>query len=130
MHASEPRGTVPGMNKTNAYKDRLTEEKDRLETQLATVGRRNPANPSDWEPLPPETGQEADPNDTAELMEGYGDNAAILKDLEIRYNDVLAALTRIEEGTYGVCEVSGEAIEDARLNADPAARTCKAHLAR
>lgn len=116
------------MNDTNAYKDRLVEEKGRLEAQLATVGRRNPANPNDWEALPPETGQEADPNDAAELIEGYEGNAAILKDLEIRYNEVLAALSRIEEGTYGVCEVSGEEIEEARLNADPAARTCKAHI--
>ena len=112
----------------NAYHTRLTEEKERLETQLATVGRRNPANPNDWEALPSETGQESDPNDVAEMIEGYEGNTAILKDLEIRYNDVLAALARIDAGTYGVCEVSGEAIEAARLDADPAARTCKAHL--
>ena len=116
------------MNDMNEYKVRLTEEKGHLETQLATVGRRNPVNPNDWEALPPETGQESDPNDAADLIEGYEGNTAILKDLEIRYNHVLAALARIEAGTYGICEVSGEAIEPARLNADPAARTCKAHL--
>lgn len=113
---------------TTAYKTTLSEEKTRLEAELATVGRRNPANPSDWEALPPETGQESDPNDAADLIEGYEGNAAILKDLEIRYNQVLAALARIDAGTYGVCEVSGEEIEEARLQADPAARTCKAHI--
>ncbi len=35
---------------------------------------------------------------------------------------------RIEDGTYGVCTVSGEEIETERLEADPAAKTCKAHL--
>ncbi len=113
---------------TDAFKKQLTEEKERLEGQLSSVGRRNPANPNDWEPVPQETGQEPDPVDAADLIEGYEDNAAILKELEARYNDVLAALGRIESGTYGTCVVSGEPIEEARLAADPAARTCTAHL--
>ena len=113
---------------TDVYKVRLEEEKTRLETELATVGRKNPSNPADWEAVPDETGLEADPSDVADKIEGYEANSAILNDLEARYNDVLAALTRIQEGTYGTCVVSGEAIEEARLNADPAAKTCKAHL--
>ncbi len=96
--------------------------------QLGTVGRRNPSNPNDWEAVPSETGLEADPNDQADLMENYDENKAILNDLEIRYNDVLGALSRIEKGTYGVCEVCGEAIEEERLEAEPAAKTCKSHL--
>ncbi len=113
---------------TESYKQRLTEEKATLEAELSTVGRRNPSNPSDWEARPSETGQEADPNDQADLMESYSENNAILTDLEIRYASVLAALTRIEDGSYGVCTVSGKPIEEARLNADPAAATCVAHL--
>lgn len=112
---------------TAPYQSALEEEKTLLEVQLASIGRRNPSNPNDWEPLPKETGQESDPVDAAELIEGYEDNAAILKDLEIRYNAVLAALARINEGTYGTCSVSGEPIEEARLRANPAATTCIAH---
>lgn len=116
------------MNDTSTYKTRLEDEKIRLVAELESIGRRNPSNPSDWEPLPQETGLEADPNDRADQMEGFEENAAILKDLEIRYNNVLAALARIEAGTYGICEVSGEEIEAERLDADPAAPTCKAHI--
>jgi RNA polymerase-binding transcription factor DksA len=116
------------MNDTSSFASRLEEEKVTLEKELATVGRRNPSNPNDWEAVPQETGQEADPNDRADQMEHFGDNAAILTDLELRYADVLAALARIEAGTYGICEVSGEAIEPERLDADPTARTCKAHI--
>lgn len=116
------------MKDTAPYQARLEEEKVRLETELATVGRKNPSNPADWEAVPQEMGQESDPNDAADLIEGFEANTAILKDLEARYNDVLAALSRIEKGTYGICEVSGEEIEEDRLGADPAARTCKAHL--
>lgn len=115
------------MNTTH-FKERLETEKAELEAQLQTVGRPNPSNPNDWEPVPSEVGQEADPNDQADLIENYEENAAILKDLEIRYNDVKAALAKIDAGTYGICEVSGEPIEEDRLEADPAARTNKAHL--
>lgn len=99
-----------------------------LEAELLTIGRRNPENPNDWEALPQETGQESDPNDAADLISHFEDNTAILKDLEIRFNDVSAALIRIEEGTYGTCAEGNEPIEEERLNADPAATTCKAHL--
>ncbi|TSC55291.1 MAG: hypothetical protein Greene041679_658, partial [Parcubacteria group bacterium Greene0416_79] len=39
---------------TNSFKKKLLAEKDGVEQELATVGRRNPANPADWEPLPAE----------------------------------------------------------------------------
>ena len=116
------------MKDTATYRTKLEEEKVRLEAELATVGRKNPANPADWEAVPQATGQEADIHDTADLLEGYQENTAILNDLEIRYNEVLSALARIEKGTYGVCLVSGEEIEEDRLAADPAASTCKAHI--
>jgi RNA polymerase-binding transcription factor DksA len=113
---------------TTAYKENLEEEKAKLEEELASVGRRNPSNPSDWEAVPQDTGKEADRNDAATLIEEFEDNTAILKELETRYNEVLAALKRIEAGTYGTCTVGGEAIEEARLAADPAAATCTAHM--
>jgi RNA polymerase-binding transcription factor DksA len=113
---------------TELYKTRLLDEKMTLETSLASIGRRNPHNPSDWEPIPSEVGMEADQNDQAENLESYAENTAILNDLEIRYNAVTSALSRIEDGTYGVCGVGGEEIETDRLTADPAATTCKIHL--
>ena len=48
--------------------------------------------------------------------------------LKVRYNDVKDALHKIETTGYGVCEVCGEKIEEDRLEANPAARTCKAHM--
>ncbi len=110
------------------FRTRLEEEKATLEAELATVGRVNPSNPSDWEAVPEDTGLEADPNDRADQMEEFGNNNAILTDLEARLSRVTAALARIENGTYGVCVTSGEAIEEDRLEADPSAPTCKAHM--
>ena len=113
---------------TTKYRSQLTEEKARLEEELKTVGRRNPANPEDWEAIPQETTQEADPNDRADLMEHYGENNAILTDLEVRYNEITAALGRIDDGSYGTCRVCGKEIEADRLDTNPSADTCKEHL--
>lgn len=113
---------------TTALRERLENEKISLEGELATVGRPNPANTKDWEAVPAEVGQESDPNDQASVLDSYGENDAILTDLEIRYQGVLAALARMEAGTYGTCLVGGEEIEEARLAADPSAPTCLAHL--
>jgi RNA polymerase-binding transcription factor DksA len=45
-----------------------------------------------------------------------------------RLTDVKDALAKIDAGTYGICETSGEPIEEARLRANPAARTCMHHI--
>jgi RNA polymerase-binding protein DksA len=38
--------------------------------------------------------------------------------------EIDAAITRLDVGTYGVCERCGQPISDARLRARPVARTC------
>jgi sigma-B regulation protein RsbU (phosphoserine phosphatase) len=43
-------------------------------------------------------------------------------------NEVDAALTRMDEGTYGLCQVCHEPIEAERLLADPLAQFCLDHL--
>lgn len=114
---------------TELYKQKLEEEKARLEAELGTVGRINPDNPADWEATPVDAGdREADPNSRADHVEEYETNTAILKQLEIQHTDVVDALAKIEAGTYGICEVSGHQIEEGRLNANPAARTCMEHM--
>lgn len=40
--------------------------------------------------------------------------------------DIDAALTKIEDGTYGICEECGEPIDPRRLEAIPQARLCVA----
>lgn len=114
--------------KTEPYKKKLEEEKAQLEADMGKIGRQNPAVPGDWEPVPPETGSEPDLLDQANAAADQETNAAILADLEARYDTVLAALVRIEENAYGICTVCGREIEKERLDADPAASTCKEHL--
>jgi RNA polymerase-binding transcription factor DksA len=114
---------------TGYFKAKLEKELKTLEVELKSVGHVNPDNPKDWEP---NAAKDVDINasdsaDIADNIEGYESNTAILKQLEVQYNDVKGALDKIKKGTYGTCEVSGEPIEKERLEANPAARTCLAH---
>lgn len=110
------------------HKRRLEEEKKRLESEMGDIGRRNPSVPDDWEAVPSLTGAESDLVDQADVITSNESNASLLADLEARYDSVIAALSRMERGAYGVCEVCGGTIEEARLDADPAATTCIKHV--
>jgi DnaK suppressor protein len=111
------------------FKYRLEKEKELLKRELASLGAQNPANPSDWMPAKPE-GDEfgADRNDNADIIEDMQDDNASMNELEGRLNMVVAALERVEDGTYGICEVCKDPIEADRMNANPAASTCMAHM--
>lgn len=52
---------------------------------------------------------------------------ADLNRVEAELGDVEHALSRLDAGTYGTCEVCGSAIGDEGLQAAPAARRCADH---
>jgi len=52
---------------------------------------------------------------------------SLLEQLEAEIGDLDAALRKIDEGTYGICEVCGRPIPGERLEARPAARRCVRH---
>lgn len=116
---------------TEHYKEKLLAERAKLEEALNDIGhQKDSSNANDWEATPPEDMDNADPdkNIRADAIEEYANRIGITAPLETRLNEINNALKRIEEGTYGVCEISGEKIEEDRLEANPAARTCKAHM--
>ncbi|MBI2476067.1 MAG: hypothetical protein HYV67_02405 [Candidatus Taylorbacteria bacterium] len=114
---------------TKHFEELLTKELASLEKELKSIGRKNPANPADWEAKPNKMDvMPADSNEVADSIESYEENTGILKQLEIRYNEVKKALEKIKAGTYGLCEVDRKPIELARLEANPAATVCKEHI--
>lgn len=118
------------MDKTleQKFKARLEKELQTVEAELKSVGRINPNNPKDWEAVPDQTDiKSADPNEVADSIEAYEENTAILKQLEIRLNEIKVALERISNGTYGICRVCRKVIETERLDANQAATTCLLH---
>lgn len=82
----------------------------------------------------------ANDQNSAELnpvSEHPGDNAPYVADREVAQTslehaeadlmEIDAALQRVEEGTYGRCEVDGEPIDPERLRVRPTARYCTVH---
>lgn len=112
------------------FKNKLEKEKTRLEKELSQVGRRNPDNPSDWEATPPSDRDisQADENTVADSIEGFESNQAIVNTLEARYKDIKSGLDKIKHKVYGICQICKKEIESDRLEANPAARTCKEHM--
>jgi len=114
---------------TKHFKEKLEEEKATLEKELTGVARINPDNPDDWEPTPGDLNiTKSDKNDMGDAMEEYEGRMAVEVELENRLENIKKALERIENNTYGKCKIDGGDIEIERLEANPAAETCKTHI--
>lgn len=111
-------------------KGKLLEEKDILEKELGQLGIKDPKT-GDWGAvLSEDHDNHADANDRGDRDEEFGLAAEKVGELEIRLRQVEIALGKIEsgDGTFGICEISKEVIEADRMEANPAARTCKVHI--
>lgn len=112
---------------TQTHKANLEAALKDITHSLSELGAQDPDNPSDWITTPDEPAKNtADPNDFGDRSEEWMERRGELSALETRANNIKRALKKIEEGTYGVCEISGDPIEEDRLSVNPAARTCKA----
>lgn len=96
----------------------LTDERDRLEAQIASLEPGHGAASPDFDDNFADSGQVA-----AE----QGENKVLASQLRTELDEVERALAKLDEGTYGKCETCGEAIVAARLEAKPAARFCIEH---
>ena len=62
--------------------------------------------------------------DSSQVTAERGEAEALAGSLRESLGDVEAALAKLDNGTYGVCEGCGQPIAPARLEAKPAARRC------
>lgn len=117
---------------TKKFKQKLEQEKQELEEDLAHLGRINPDNPKDWEAVKENLNvMQADSNELADTFEEFEEDTAVLKELETRLLEVNHALNKIAgeaDTEYGVCEVSGKKIPEERLEVNPAARAHVDHV--
>ena len=103
--------------KLEDLKSFLEGERDRLQKEIA-AGRVT----TDEE----RSGYSSHMADDATAVFEQARNVGMQRAQEIRLGEVEDALRRIEEGTYGMCQRCGEAIDSARLKAVPAATHCLA----
>ena len=100
------------------YKKKLTEERDRLNKEIGTVGELSEPAPDDLQITAA----------NAPLISDVKDVEATITEMKSdRLEKINAALQSIDEGTYGKCVVCGKQIEQKRLDAEPTAMTCMEH---
>lgn len=117
------------MINTEFFKNKLKEEEGTLISELNSIGVKNKDLENDWQVTPAEREQQIESQDEiADRMEDIEEREATEVALETRLKEIRHALEKIDQGKYGICEISGEEIEEDRLKANPAARTCKKHL--
>jgi RNA polymerase-binding transcription factor DksA len=112
----------------NLYRSKLETNLKTIVAELQTIGIYD-AESDNWEAVPDQTENlnEADPNTNADLLEDSDERLATLSDLEKDYRNLKLALSKIDTGTYGLCEICGQEVEEKRLEFKPEARTCMAH---
>jgi len=109
-------------------KEKLEKERDILIASLKDIGKLNPET-NEWEATPEEIDHiETDQNDMADRFEDFEAKSSMLKVFQAKLVNVLQALKGINKESFGKCEVCKKDIELARMEASPAAKTCKKHI--
>ena len=109
---------------TDQYRRRLEDERARLTNAVQFLERENPGSLEDELGEVSAGGTDNHLGDTAtatydrELDEGLEDGA------QQALREIDHALRKIDDGTYGTCEVCGRQIAPERLEAIPWARLC------
>jgi RNA polymerase-binding protein DksA len=102
-------------------KKKLLSERKRLLNELNKLTQKNKKK-GIFRIIWPEFGTKED--ESAREVEAYEQNLVLEKNLENSLKDVEAALQRIENNTYGKCEICKKDIAIERLKAFPVATLC------
>ena len=106
---------------TATGRERLTDMRAELQDSIRVLRDEHAEESSEL------TGVDQHPADTADLVSEADRENAGIEELERQLAEVEAALGRLDDGTWGVCQVDGEAIHDERLEVRPEARYCVRH---
>jgi RNA polymerase-binding transcription factor DksA len=94
-----------------ARRDQLTAERERVWGQLVDLGVERDSYDEGFA-------------DSGQVTAERGEVEALVGTLRETLEEIEHALEKFDAGTYGLCEVCGAPIAEARLEAMPAARTC------
>lgn len=109
--------------KLDHFKQRLIEEKARLEQELHDIGHEDPLQKDRFSPDYQESGSNSEDDNAQEIAE-YADDLSIEARIEAELKDVTKALAAVEKGVYGTCKYCGKEIDEKRLEARPASSSC------
>lgn len=108
-----------------ARKKSLVDNQAEIEKELGTISEFDESSGKYIATQPEyDEGSVEDNIDSSVEAEEHQERVSRVKDLDKTLDEVKAALEKIEKGTYGSCENTGDWIKEDRLMAYPAARTC------
>lgn len=110
-------------------RQRLADERERLDGVKSTFDDEGLTDQSESDALGELSSYDQHQADTGTETFEREKDLSILEQVEAELADVEHALRRLDDGTYGTCEVCGKVIPDERLEAMPAARLCLEHQA-
>ena len=114
---------------TDLARQRLAEERERLEGVKSTFDDEHLGDLTESESTGELSSYDQHQADMGTETFEREKDLSILEQVESELGDVEHALRRLDEGTYGTCEVCGKVIPDERLEAMPATRLCLEHQA-
>ncbi len=114
---------------TDQARQRLAEERDRLAGVRATFDDEHLTEQSESDSVGELSSYDQHQADMGTETFEREKDLSILEQVEAELADVEHALRRLDDGTYGTCEVCGTTIPDERLEALPATRLCLEHQA-
>jgi len=103
-------------------KQKLLDEKKRIEENIARAGASRKGMDREYETAFPEI--ERDQEENADEMEMYESNLAVDESMKTELEKIDEALLRIEKETYGTCSNCRKEIPLERLRAYPQADVC------
>ena len=104
---------MPSLQQLEALRSSLEEERDQLRAQLNGHVVSN--------------GDDENFADSGQVAAQQGETRALEMQLSDQLTEVVRALAKMDDGTYGTCEVCGREIAEPRIEAMPATRFCIDH---
>ena len=114
---------------TDLARQRLADERERLAGVRSTFDEEGLTEQSESDSVGELSSYDQHQADMGTETFEREKDLSILEQVEAELADVEHALRRLDEGTYGTCEVCGKPIPDERLEAMPATRLCVEHQA-
>ncbi|MGH9263721.1 MAG: TraR/DksA C4-type zinc finger protein [Acidimicrobiales bacterium] len=114
---------------TDLARQRLADERERLAAVRATFDEEGLTEQSENDSVGELSSYDQHQADMGTETFEREKDLSILEQVEAELADVEHALRRLDDGTYGNCEVCGRPIPDERLEAMPATRLCVEHQA-
>ena len=114
---------------TDLARQRLADERERLNGVRATFDDEGLTEQSESDSVGELSSYDQHQADMGTETFEREKDLSILEQVEAELADVEHALRRLDDGTYGTCEVCGREIPEERLEALPATRLCLEHQA-